>query len=833
MTGSTIGRIIGRGLTELLYRARFGRDVTLGEILAVDDDEGGDRTFLLRVHDILYGTEAAAADWEERVAGNIMLLEDYGEDDAISDKQNRLFQVGVCSLLGYLSENNFRKAKTLPPHFARVRLPDDRDYQALRDHVGDISIGNLRSGEEVLPFPVGMEGENFPSHVGIFATTGMGKSNLMKRLAASCLNSGRYGLLILDPHGEYYDGGKEELRGLIHHPMARERMEVYSARELRGPHNRLRVAAHEVSVDDYKQLYDPSKAQVDALETAARVFGDRWLVEFLERDVDGLMVDMPNSYPETLGVIQRKLRNLFHYGLITKDKTVTVTDSIYNALREGKVVLVDTSNMGEPEELLISVVLGRCVLNRNKALFGSNPDGFRRLPPMLITMEEAQRVLGGVFQTGPRRNVFAQIAREGRKFKTGLCAISQQPKLIDEEVLSQFNTLFIMGLADRKDRDILRDSAKQDVSRLGTEIQMLMPGEGLITSPTSPFAIPVKVDLYEDFLSGGISSPRPISRSTRSPAMVTMEEPEAVADPGSEDSLEVGGDEEVGPGEGDPLENAHVKGVDDDLDDLDDDEYDDDQDDLDDVFPDDDQVDDDGLYDDEYDDNVRDDHMEGDDGSGDYGPGGDGPDDDGPDDDGPDDDGPGGDGPDDDGPDDDGPDDDGPDDDGPDDDGPDDDGPDDDGPDDDGPDDDGPDDDLTDRESVREMKERMAFEAVIDEMAHDTDAEKPQRINLDSGADVDESQADCDPPKSAGNEPENPSVNMNISTCAWGGLKQDVKAARHRSNLDERSGDGVVPETYTPPPPDGIHHDGSTIWPPPEFFGQEKKKGPDRDDDFY
>jgi hypothetical protein len=94
--------------------------------------------------------------------------------------------------------------------------------------------------------------------------------------------------------------------------------------------------------------------------------------------------------------------------------------------------------------------------------------------------------------------VFAQIAREGRKFKVGLCAVSQQPKLISEEVLSQFNTLFILGLADKRDRDILRNSAKQDISMLDNEVQMLMPGEALIASPFTPFAIPCRVHLYEE-----------------------------------------------------------------------------------------------------------------------------------------------------------------------------------------------------------------------------------------------------------------------------------------------------------------------------------------------
>jgi len=217
-------------------------------------------------------------------------------------------------------------------------------------------------------------------------------------------------------------------------------------------------------------------------------------------DVQELVRDLENTFESTLWVIRRKLKNLFSYDLLHRDNSISITGDIISSLKEGMTVLVDTSCMGEAEELLISIVIARSVFKRYKDTY-AKPDDFRNLTPVLITMEEAQRVLGGIAHgDSKRRNIFTTIAREGRKFKVGLCAISQQPKLIDEEILSQFNTLFILGLADRKDRDMLTYSAKQDISGLGTEIQMLMPGEALITSPSAPFALPVHIDLYEDYM---------------------------------------------------------------------------------------------------------------------------------------------------------------------------------------------------------------------------------------------------------------------------------------------------------------------------------------------
>ncbi len=493
-----IGRIVGRGMTEIRFRCVHDGDLALGELLFTEDDDSG-TPYYLRVVDIRYGTESSDESWSDRTAGNMMLLDDHGKEYQFNDRDRRLFKTGVCTIVGSVKDDAFIKAKRLPAHFSPVRRLEPEDLEPLREFMGDIEIGSLRSGDELVDFPVGIPVEDTSSHVGIFATTGMGKSNLMKVLSGSVMRSRGCGLLIFDPHGEYYDGGaNDELKGLVDLPWANERLEVFSTRKLRGPHNKIHIGSAEIEVEDLHHLYEFTSAQKDALVTARRVFGENWLLPLLDKPIDELMELMPGSFEPTIQVIKRKLKNLFGYGILTGDRTISISDRVYTALKQRKVVLVDTSNMGEAEELLVSIVLARSVLERNKAAY-ADPDTFRNLPPMLITLEEAQRVLGQIGQGQPR-NIFAQIAREGRKFRTGVCAISQQPKLIYDEVLSQFNTLLILGLADKKDRDILRESAKQDISALTTEIQMLMPGEAIVASPSIPFAVPSMVHLYEDYL---------------------------------------------------------------------------------------------------------------------------------------------------------------------------------------------------------------------------------------------------------------------------------------------------------------------------------------------
>ncbi|MCK4717794.1 MAG: DUF87 domain-containing protein, partial [Thermoplasmata archaeon] len=210
-----IGRIVGDNVTDIRFRARYGTVVNVGEMLVAQDEERG-YPFLLRVYDVGYGAEAAGEDSVERTAGGMLLLDDRNEEVRLAEKERRLYLDVRCMPLGYVKDGDLKRAKTIPSHFSIVRRAKEDDYGVLTRYMGGVEVGMLRSGEDVLPIPVGIDGElAFPFHIGVFATTGMGKSNLMKCLSASVMREKRCGLLILDPHGEYYDGGgKKELKGL-------------------------------------------------------------------------------------------------------------------------------------------------------------------------------------------------------------------------------------------------------------------------------------------------------------------------------------------------------------------------------------------------------------------------------------------------------------------------------------------------------------------------------------------------------------------------------------------------------------------------------------------
>jgi DNA helicase HerA-like ATPase len=523
MESHSKGRLFGKNVLEGTFRAAPDEDLFLGELLVAVDEQTG-RRYLFRIVDVTYGTEHREPGWAERVAGTLLADDERDEAGAhpIYDSARRTYRVASCRCLGYLTPdgNEFRKPKSLPTQFSKVVAPEASDFAFLRTRMGDLPVGHLRSGETEVDFEVGVPGRTLATHVGIFATTGMGKSNLMKVLAAGVLRAnGRYGLLLIDPHGEY----RTEL---ARHPWAGERLRTYAARSLPNT-STLRVSLGELTVDDLRTAYEWSRPQEEALFELERFYGGSgegglsWLLQFAQlEDLAGFRdVDLGGRIAlNTLQVVHRRARRIVELPCVAADANVSVGGAVVRDLMEGKVVLVDVSGLGSTEEVLVASFLARKVMDEWSTAYLEDPDRHERLPVVAVVLEEAQRVLAN--NKDRESNVFPRVAREGRKFKVGLCAITQQPKLLDDELLSQFNTFFILGLADEKDRNILRSSSKQDISALGPEIQTLMPGECLVANLEAPFAVPAKVHLYDDLVRAADAPPGP--RATAAPNVAAL-----------------------------------------------------------------------------------------------------------------------------------------------------------------------------------------------------------------------------------------------------------------------------------------------------------------------
>jgi DNA helicase HerA-like ATPase len=535
---------------EFVYDARqFNKEITPienGEILISEEKLSG-RKYFLRVNDILYGQNP---NWSKEVArgynyekknSDISDEHETPSNTYTLERDDQLFLVAKCEILGVHNTKDFVSARQVPAYFSSVRkLTEDDLSSYLGGFTGDLKFGNIRSGSQHLNFEGGIFKEILSKHIGVFAKTGGGKSNTIKTLLGVMMDTeGEVSTLILEPHGEY-------IADLKRHPLAKDRLLIYN-QSGKNNERKIRLSYTRITIESLlsiKKQMNWSEPQVRLLYEAQAVLGKNWFKKLCELPVEALDLDIPNNSDdedeedenensenffdnipmpnsrdnskaaqqgflrqylpstnvETLKALKSKLRRIYNFTFLVDGEIHDDMDTIFSSLENGKSVLIDMAQLSKLEELFLSSVLAGETLRRRKKQYINNRDDFtfNKVTPIVIVMEEAQRVLGR--NEDSDSNIFPQIVNEGRKFMVGLIAITQQPKIMDPIILSQFNTLIILGISDETDFDILKGCSQNALQQLKLEIKQLMPGEALISSPKFPFAMPLKIFLYDDYL---------------------------------------------------------------------------------------------------------------------------------------------------------------------------------------------------------------------------------------------------------------------------------------------------------------------------------------------
>jgi len=485
-----VGQIIGGSYGEILIRQKSGEKIELGDLLVADD-------ILLQVIDLEYGSLLEHRDLA-RISG--MQLEGYGSTE-IHEKEVRNFILVRAKPVFDLKKRSI--PKHLPEFFHVLRRAKEEDFQFLEMPENPLYLGKIRSGSKVLNVPVYVDGKSvLTHHILIPATTGRGKSNLVKVILWNMVGKNYAGILVLDAHNEYYSYTQNGKRyGLKEHPEAREGVVYYSINPPLGE-RALRINIKLVRPWHLKEIVEFTPAQEDALYLLYKEGRENWIrLLFSDKPIPGVG-------ESTRAVLQRKIKvaleiDVNENGVIYERGNIfsvseglsTIKD-ICNFLESGKIVILDTSSLSQNVELLISGMIMNEIFSRYRRY--KELGELDEKPVVSVVLEEAPRVLGE-----GKSNIFGTIAREGRKFKIGIVAITQLSSVIPREILANLNTKIILGNEMSSERKAIISSAAQDLSRDDKMIASLDKGEAIVSSIFTRFAVPIKIDRFEDLVDKG------------------------------------------------------------------------------------------------------------------------------------------------------------------------------------------------------------------------------------------------------------------------------------------------------------------------------------------
>ena len=435
---------------------------------------------------------------DEKVLGLVTLVTTGSPllDDNLNDIElvQRVKQIGnnipiymkaKVKLLCKINGNDLAQPDLPPVAGTPVRLATEDELKKI------FSDGTIRIGELIgKNIEVKLRVNSLTRHLAILAATGSGKSNTVAVLS-SRLSEQNGSVLIFDYHGEYYGS------------------EIKNLNNIEPKINPLSLTPAEFAT--LLEIRDNATIQYRILRKAFKSFLTEVKEKLKEGNVDyedlnkNFMTNLTNKVEEVSKNEKRKDSRdevinkiedfLDRYGDIVDFTTGDVIEKI----KLGKVNVVNLSSLDEDGiDAIVSHYLRR-VLSSRKDNKAKGKGGLRY--PVILVIEEAHVLLSKDSNT-LTKHWAGRIAREGRKFGVGLIIVSQRPKGIDENILSQMTNKIILKMVEPSDKKYILEASDNLSEDIVEGLSSLDVGEAVIVGNIVRIPAIVKIDKFEGKLAG-------------------------------------------------------------------------------------------------------------------------------------------------------------------------------------------------------------------------------------------------------------------------------------------------------------------------------------------
>jgi DNA helicase HerA-like ATPase len=439
----------------------------------------------------------------------------------------------ICSVkvLGVLKGNKLLPNRSPIVYGGDVCLGDEEILKSLFYNEKGIKIGHLLTRESINVY---LDIDKLVSrHFAVLAVTGGGKSNTV---AVICKELGRKNgtLIIFDPHGEYMK---------LHHESIEMKMNPLTAKidpSLLSPNELSDLIG--IDEEDKKErtylsfAYNTLKRK--SFENREELRG----MKFLEGVLNTLYEwaksvevgwDIEYYNPRKRVYDRRKLGKedgdaLFSLIDAVEDFQLTFSENIgdrdiLEKLEVGKINVIDLSGLEISQMVSIVSYVARQLLSKrilylkSQRNFDHPIEEIRKksreilneiktrykvvTKPFLLIVEEAH-IFIPIDEPNDASLWLGKIAREGRKFGVGLGLISQRPKQLNPDVLSQTNTKIILRIVEPEDQKYIQMASEDLGEDLVKDLASLGIGEAVIIGTAISMPTIVKIDKFDGSYGG-------------------------------------------------------------------------------------------------------------------------------------------------------------------------------------------------------------------------------------------------------------------------------------------------------------------------------------------
>jgi hypothetical protein len=174
-------------------------------------------------------------------------------------------------------------------------------------------------------------------------------------------------------------------------------------------------------------------------------------------------------------------------GEVANDLNTLVRDWVGH---DKPITIFDVS--GLPSEVLPTIVGTMLRIVYDMLFWAQDLPIGGRLQPLLVVLDEAHRFVPEGVDT-PAHRTLSMIAKEGRKYGTGLMLVTQRPSEIDSAILSQCGSMIALRLTNSADRAKVSAAVPDDLGGLVDQLPSLRTGEGVFLGEVMPIPSRVRV----------------------------------------------------------------------------------------------------------------------------------------------------------------------------------------------------------------------------------------------------------------------------------------------------------------------------------------------------
>jgi len=418
------------------------------------------------------------------ISGSVSLSEDIHDPQVVErirrlERGRDVYVKGVVEVLGDVEE--LRIPRTPPPPGVEVKRADSETLRRVFGERGDstLRIGTLISHDEV---PVCIDVNRMVSrHLAILAVTGAGKSNTVAVITDGIVKMGGT-VVLFDMHSEYVnsdlgDGNVNPVTPILDPCTLSvgELMQLMNIRPEYHVQERIFREAYRNAMDKIRRGEDPAH-----------------FLELLKEELSSGEENRKEKAP-----ILNKVEGF-------EDKYSRVirpgVGDIVSKFRLGYANVVDLGQVDEEcADVVVSHTLRRLLEERKKFIIEGGGRGFRH--PVLTVVEEAH-ILAPTSEDTLSSYWISRVAREGRKFGVGLCLVSQRPKALSVNALSQVNNMIILKLVEPSDQRHVQAASEALSDELLSQLPSLNTGEAVVLGMMVRVPSLVKIDRYRGKLVG-------------------------------------------------------------------------------------------------------------------------------------------------------------------------------------------------------------------------------------------------------------------------------------------------------------------------------------------